>query len=162
METDYFASPLTEEEVRAMGSLALAHVGDAVFELLVRVHLAAAGGRNGSLHRAAVEMVNAAAQAGDMEKLLPLLTEEDPAGRFRILGVETEHPGFPKNTAPLDSLESWEYGTIEEGVFRPLRSFRRSWKYPELVNSLKQNPAEITAVMTTDAAGIRRLYRRKA
>ncbi len=77
METDYFASPLTEEEVRAMGSLALAHVGDAVFELLVRVHLAAAGGRNGSLHRAAVEMVNAAAQAGDMEKLLPLLTEEE-------------------------------------------------------------------------------------
>ena len=77
METDYFASPLTEEEIRAMGSLALAHVGDAVFELLVRVHLAAAGGRNGSLHRAAVEMVNAAAQAGDMEKLLPLLTEEE-------------------------------------------------------------------------------------
>ena len=77
METDYFASPLTEEEVRAMGSLTLAHVGDAVFELLVRVHLAAAGGRNGSLHRAAVEMVNAAAQAGDMEKLLPLLTEEE-------------------------------------------------------------------------------------
>lgn len=77
METDYFASPLTEEEVRAMGSLALAHVGDAVFELLVRVHLAAAGGRNGSLHRAAVEMVNATAQAGDMEKLLPLLTEEE-------------------------------------------------------------------------------------
>ena len=77
METDYFASPLTEEEVRAMGSLALAHVGDAVFELLVRVHLAAAGGRNGSLHRAAVEMVNAAAQAGDMEKLPPLLTEEE-------------------------------------------------------------------------------------
>ena len=77
METDYFASPLTEAEVRAMGSLALAHVGDAVFELLVRVHLAAAGGNSASLHQAAVEMVNAAAQAGDMEKLLPLLTEEE-------------------------------------------------------------------------------------
>ena len=77
METDYFASPLTEEEVRAMGSLALAHVGDAVFELLVRVHLSAVGGNSGSHHRAAVEMVNAAAQAGDMEKLLPLLTEEE-------------------------------------------------------------------------------------
>ena len=77
MERDYFASPLTEEKVRAMGSLALAHVGDAVFELMVRVHLAAAGGKNGSLHRASVEMVNAAAQAGDMEKLLPFLTEEE-------------------------------------------------------------------------------------
>lgn len=77
MDKDYFASPLTEAEVRAMGSLALAHVGDAVFELLVRVHLAAAGGKSGSLHRAAVEMVNAGAQAGDMEKLLPLLSEEE-------------------------------------------------------------------------------------
>ena len=77
MEKDYFTSPLTEGEVRAMGSLALAHVGDAVFELLVRVHLAAAGGNSGSLHRAAVEMVNASAQAGDMEKLLPYLTEEE-------------------------------------------------------------------------------------
>ena len=76
-EKDYFASPLTEGEVRAMGSLALAHVGDAVFELLVRVHLSAYGGRNGSLHQAAVEMVNAKAQAGDMEKLLPLLTGEE-------------------------------------------------------------------------------------
>ncbi len=77
MEKDYFTSPLTEAEVRAMGSLALAHVGDAVFELLVRVYLAAGGGKSGSLHRAAVEMVNAAAQAGDMVKLQPLLTEEE-------------------------------------------------------------------------------------
>jgi ribonuclease-3 family protein len=77
VEKDYFSSPLTEAEVRAMGSLALAHVGDAVFELLVRVHLASSGGKNGSLHRAAVEMVNASAQAGDMEKLLPFLTGEE-------------------------------------------------------------------------------------
>ncbi len=74
---NYFASPLTEAEVRSMGSLALAHVGDAVFELMVRVYLAGQSGRNGSLHRAAVEMVNAGAQAGDMEKLLPLLTGEE-------------------------------------------------------------------------------------
>ena len=76
-EKDYFASSLTEGEVRAMGSLALAHVGDAVFELMVRVHLSASGGKSGSLHLAAVEMVNAKAQAGDMEKLLPLLTGEE-------------------------------------------------------------------------------------
>ena len=100
METDYFASPLTEEEVRAMGSLALAHVGDAVFELLVRVHLAAAGGRNGSLHRAAVEMVNAAAQAGDMEKLLPLLTEEE-AEVFRR-GRNVKVHSVPKHARPGD------------------------------------------------------------
>ncbi len=77
MEKDYFASPLTEAEVRAMGSLVLAHVGDAVFELLVRVYLASSGGKSGSLHQAAAEMVNAAAQAGDMARVLPLLTEEE-------------------------------------------------------------------------------------
>ena len=74
---DCFTSRLSEAEVRSMGSLALAHVGDAVFELLVRLHCAAGGGKNGSLHQASVEMVNAAAQAGDMEKLLPLLAEEE-------------------------------------------------------------------------------------
>ena len=111
METDYFASPLTEEEVRAMGSLALAHVGDAVFELLVRVHLAAAGGRNGSLHRAAVEMVNAAAQAGDMEKLLPLLTEEE-AEVFRR-GRNVKVHSVPKHA----SLGDYHAATGMEALF---------------------------------------------
>ncbi len=74
---DYLKPALGPEELSTVSELALAHVGDAVFELMVRVHLAAVGGKNGSLHRASVEMVNAAAQAGDMEKLLPLLTEEE-------------------------------------------------------------------------------------
>ena len=76
-ERDYFTASLTEAEVQSMGSLALAHVGDAVFELMVRVYLAPGGRKNGSLHQAAVQMVNAAAQAGDMEKLLPLLSPEE-------------------------------------------------------------------------------------
>ena len=75
--SDYLNSTLTPEQLSTVSELALAHVGDAVFELMVRVHLAAVGGKNGSLHRASVEMVNAAAQAGDMEKLLPFLTEEE-------------------------------------------------------------------------------------
>ncbi len=100
MEKDYFASPMSEAEVRALGSLALAHVGDAVFELLVRVHLSARGGRNGSLHRAAVEMVNAAAQAGDMEKLLPLLTEEEVEVFRRGRNVKVH--AVPKHARPGD------------------------------------------------------------
>ena len=100
MEKDYFASSLTEGEVRAMGSLALAHVGDAVFELMVRVYLASGGGKTGSLHRAAVGMVNAAAQAGDMEKLLPFLTEEE-AEVFRR-GRNVKVHSVPKHARPGD------------------------------------------------------------
>ena len=100
MEKEYFASSLTEGEVRAMGSLALAHVGAAVFELMVRVYLAAGGGKNGSLHRAAVGMVNAAAQAGDMEKLLPFLTEEE-AEVFRR-GRNVKVHSVPKHARPGD------------------------------------------------------------
>ena len=111
MEKDYFASPLTEGEVRAMGSLALAHVGGAVFELMVRVHLASAGGKNGSLHRAAVEMVNAAAQAGDMEKLLPFLTEEE-AEVFRR-GRNVKVHSVPKHA----SLGDYHAATGMEALF---------------------------------------------
>jgi ribonuclease-3 family protein len=111
MDRDYFASTLTEGEVRAMGSLALAHVGDAVFELLVRIHLAAAGGKTGSLHRAAVEMVNASAQAGDMEKLLPFLTEEE-AEVFRR-GRNVKVHSVPKHA----SLGDYHAATGMEALF---------------------------------------------
>ena len=75
---DLFASPLTEAQVRAMNSLALAHVGDAVFELLARLYICSRhGGAAAELHRDTVALVNAGAQAVDARKLLPLLTEEE-------------------------------------------------------------------------------------
>ena len=49
---------------------------------------------------------------------------------------------------------------IEDGVFRAEQSFRRSFRYPELQQSLKTEQA-VEAVMTTDAAGIRRAYSTK-
>ena len=126
MEKDYFASPLTEGEVRAMGSLALAHVGDAVFELMVRVHLAAGGGKSESLHRAAVEMVNAAAQAGDMEKLLPLLTEEEAEVFRRGRNVKV-------NSAPKHArLGDYHAATGLEALFGYLYLLDRRERLSEL------------------------------
>ena len=46
---------------------------------------------------------------------------------------------------------------IENGVFRAEQSFRRSFRYPELTLSLKTEK-QVAAVMTTDAAGIRRAF----
>ena len=57
---------MDETAVNAMSSLALAHVGDGVYELMVRTRLARAGGlRQDTLHRDAVRDVSAVAQSAN-------------------------------------------------------------------------------------------------
>ena len=85
------------------------------------------------------------------------LLAENEEDRFRLDGLEVTHPAFPARTTPLDNLEAWETGTIKDGVFRADQTFRRSFRYPELTSSLKTE-TPVSAVMTTDAAGIRRAY----
>ena len=76
--TDYFAVQLPPEQIRAISSIGLAHLGDAVFELLVRTWLCAGGKATGrGLHRATVALVCAPRQAELAEKILPLLTQEE-------------------------------------------------------------------------------------
>jgi ribonuclease-3 family protein len=78
--TDYFNVCLPDDEIRAISSIGLAHLGDGVYELLVRAWLCAHGRATGKgLHRAAVELVKAPAQAERAERILPLLTEEEAA-----------------------------------------------------------------------------------
>ena len=90
-----------------------------------------------------------------------LLAEHDAEnGRFSIGGLEVSHEAFPAHTTPMDNLESWETGEIRDGVFYAERSFRRSFRYPELQQTLKTD-RKIPAVITTDAAGIRRAYSTK-
>ncbi|MBR6965833.1 MAG: hypothetical protein IKH81_01940 [Clostridia bacterium] len=93
------------------------------------------------------------------KKKAELLAEDDPeSGRFRMDGLLTENPLFPAKGTPMDSLEAWECGRIENGVFYAEQSFRRSFRYPELQRDLRAEAGSIRAVMTTDAAGIRRAY----
>ncbi len=89
------------------------------------------------------------------------LVTEESEGRFRMGGIRTENPAFPASATPADNLEAWETGRIEDGIFYPDQTRRRSFRYPELVMSLKADPESIRAVMTTDAAGIRRAFRRE-
>ena len=77
--------------VRTLSPLALAFVGDGVYELMVRERLVREANRPaGVLHKRAVELVRAEAQAAAMERLLPLLTEEEAAadrrGRKALFG----------------------------------------------------------------------------
>lgn len=79
-DKNYLQPVMSKAQVNAMSSLALAHVGDAVFELLVRLYLAEKGNETSAgLHNASVAMVNAGAQSRDVRQILPALTEEELA-----------------------------------------------------------------------------------
>ena len=77
---NYFHPELSREHILEISSIGLAHMGDAVFELLVRSWLCAHGGATGrGMHRAAVRLVCAASQAEKAERIKPLLTEDEKA-----------------------------------------------------------------------------------
>lgn len=125
--TDYFDLCLTEDELRAISSVGLAHCGDAVYELLVRSWLCAHGRATGKrLHRAAVELVRAGAQAVRADRVLPLLTEEEQAvfKRGRNAHVHTvpasaSRADYLKATA-LECLLGWLYLRGERGRINQL------------------------------------------
>ena len=67
-------------DVRTVSPLALAFVGDGVYEMMVRERLVCLANRPPrELHREAVKLVRAEAQAEAMERLMPLLTEKELA-----------------------------------------------------------------------------------
>ena len=77
---DYWNIELTEDQLRGISSIGLAHLGDAVYELLARTCLCAHGKATGKgLHRATIELVRAESQARRAEAILPMLTEEEQA-----------------------------------------------------------------------------------
>ena len=76
----YFRINMEEQQINAISNLGLAHIGDAVFEVLCRGYLCCRGGKRvDQLHRDTVAMVKAPAQAGYADKLLPCLTEQELA-----------------------------------------------------------------------------------
>ena len=77
---DYFHIALPADQLRTVSSIGLAHVGDGVYELLVRTWLCAHGKATGKdLHRAAIALVCAPEQARRAQRILPLLTPEEDA-----------------------------------------------------------------------------------
>ena len=114
--TDYFAVRLPEDDIRAISSIGLAHIGDGVYELLVRTYLCAHGKATGKgLHRATVQLVCAPEQARRAQRILPLLTEEgqevDRRGRNAHVPSIPQHASrteYQQATA-LEALLGWLY-----------------------------------------------------
>ena len=113
---DYFHLNASREELLNMSSLGLAHLGDGVFELMVRAWLCLHGKvKVKDLHRATVRYVAAPAQAAAMERLLPHLTDEE-ADVYRR-GRNTAPHSVPKaatraqyqSATGLEALFGWLY-----------------------------------------------------
>ena len=113
---NYFHPALPRERLLEISSIGLAHMGDAVFELLVRAWLCAHGGATGrGMHKAAVALVCAESQAEKAERILPLLTEEERAvfrrGRNAQVHTVPHHASraqYGEATA-LEALLGWLY-----------------------------------------------------
>jgi len=113
---DYFHVALTGDQLRSISSIGLAHVGDGVYELLVRTWLCAHGKATGrGLHRSAIVLVCAESQARRAGAILPLLTEEELAvfrrGRNAQVHTVPNHASraqYGEATA-LEALFGWLY-----------------------------------------------------
>ena len=107
---NYFDIQMDKKAVDAITNLGLAHIGDGVYELLVRTHLCCRGDKTvKKLHKETVELVNAAAQAAFAEKLLPLLTEEEQDYYRRGKNTHTHaapKAGTPKQYGMATGLET--------------------------------------------------------
>ena len=76
--TDYFDLHMPRDQLLSLSSLGLAHLGDGVFEVMVRSWLCLHGkAKAKDLHRATVKYVAAPAQAAAMERIRPMLTPEE-------------------------------------------------------------------------------------
>lgn len=77
---NYFQMAYTPAHVNKFTNLALAHLGDGVYELLCRIYLCSCGNKTVlKLHKDTVSMVKATAQAKYADKLRPVLSEEELA-----------------------------------------------------------------------------------
>ena len=94
--TDLLGPQMTMREVSAVSSLGLAHIGDAVYEILVRTLLISRGETTGThLHQDTTKLVNAGSQSEAANLLLPILSEEELSFYRRGRNADVRH--IPKN-----------------------------------------------------------------
>ncbi len=108
---NYFQMNFTQAQVNAISNLGLAHVGDGVYELLVRSYLCARGSRTVlKLHKDTVSMVKAPAQARYADKLKPYLTDAE-ADYFRR-GKNAHTHAAPKSATPQEYAKATGLETL--------------------------------------------------
>ena len=75
---NYFCPQMDMQNINSISMLGLAHIGDAVYELLTRTMLCSDGSKRATeLHKRTVAIVNAPAQAAAAERMLPSLDDSE-------------------------------------------------------------------------------------
>ena len=98
---NYFQMNFTVPQINGITNLGLAHVGDGVYELLCRTYLCTKGEHTVKrLHKDAVQLVTAPTQAQMVQKILPILTEEETAYYRR--GKNAHSHAAPKSATPQE------------------------------------------------------------
>lgn len=101
--------PLTEP--RQLPVPVLAYIGDAVFELYVRLYLVHRGmGKMNELHKEASELVKAASQAQFFHRLEHILEEDETTMAKRGRNAKTGY--VPKNAQVIDYRFSTGFETL--------------------------------------------------
>ncbi len=127
-----FEMNFTKQQVDAISSLGLAHVGDGVFELLCRSWLCVQGDSTvKTLHRDSVSLVKAQAQAKFAEKLIPHLTEEEFAYYRR---GKNAHVHVPKSA----TKKEYTMATGVEALFGALYLYGRTQRLNELFQTVME------------------------
>ena len=122
-----FTIEFDRQQVDAISNLGLAHVGDGVFELLVRSYLCVQGNHTvKNLHAKAVKLVQAGAQAKFAQRILPILTEEEL--NYYRRGKNTHTHAAPKAVSPKE----YAMATGLETLFGALYLYGRKERLNEL------------------------------
>ena len=124
---NYFQMNFTPQQINAISNLGLAHMGDAVFEILCRSYLCAKGDQTVlKLHKDTVSLVKAPTQAAFADKINPLLTEEEQ-GFFRR-GKNAHTHAAPKSASRAEYAKA----TGLEALFGALYLLGRTQRLNEL------------------------------
>lgn len=108
---NYFQMHMEKQQIDAITNLGLAHIGDGVYEVLCRAYLCAKGGQTvKKLHKESVELAKAPAQARLVEKILPVLTEEESAYYRR--GKNAHSHAAPKSATPQEYAKATGLETL--------------------------------------------------
>lgn len=119
-----------EIDAKQLNSLALAYIGDAIFEVYVRRYLLQRGGvRPNHLHKESTRYVSAKAQATFIHHMLKeqMLTEEEEAVVRR--GRNAKSGSVPKNT----DVQTYRYGTAFEALIGYLYLEGREMRLEQLI-----------------------------
>ena len=132
---NYFEPNLTDDQLRAISSIGLAHMGDAVFEVLVRTWLCAHGKATGrGLHQATIALVRAESQAEKAERILPLLTEEE-AAVFRR-GRNAHLHAIPKHATAKEYARATGLECLFGHLFLEGKTERINWLFVTVMEEL--------------------------